>query len=146
MPTYERVCRDCGKTFERSCRHSEMGKIRCDCGSANHDIAIGQLRSVATHGKELHGTRRRMWDIIINPREVAQVRREFAGVPATITDDGKVIISSKEDRAKWHKREQEIHAKAQEAHAKNDERAKRGEPIKPVVKPLKKRNRIIRAK
>lgn len=145
MPRYERDCRACGHSFETVCRVAEMAKIQCpECGSKDLDVAASQFRSVSTHGKEVHGTRKRMWDIVLNPKEVPEVRREFAGVPANITDDGKVYIESKEDRAKWHKREAEIHERAQEAHAKNDEREKRGDPIKPVVKPRKKRNRIFR--
>jgi len=144
MPVYQRVCRDCGARFERFVRASQLSAIRCDCGSADHDIDVAQLRSVSTHSNELHGTRRRLWDVVVNPQEVGEVRREFAGVPATVTDDGKVYIDTKEDRAKWHAREREIHERAQVEHAANDEREKRGEPIKQVVTPLKKRNRVIK--
>lgn len=142
MPRYERQCRACGNSFDVNCSVSQIGSIACPaCASQDLDIGLGQLRSVATHSKELHGTRRRMYDIVVNPKEVGEVRRLFQGVNGTITDDGKVFLDTKEDKKRWYKREQEIHAKAQEAHAANDERVKRGEPIKPVVPDRKKRKR-----
>lgn len=127
MPLYVRKCRDCGAKFEIDCDREQLFDATCQCGSENHTHALTnppmRLLPARCYGSdELHGTRRRLWDITINPDEVAEVRREFAGVPAHISDDGKVTLDSKTAKRAWYKREREIHDRAQEEHAKADEK------------------------